>query len=93
MLRRVQAEGGFGAIVRKGDPDSGALLLVIIEKGGNPRIYERAPQIDGTRPWRCCKQSDEIPGAIDSYLARRAEQDPDLWILELDIADGERFVR
>ena len=26
------------------------------------------------------------------YLTRRVEQDPDVWIIELDVADGERFI-
>ncbi|MBV1917442.1 MAG: DUF1491 family protein, partial [Sphingomonadaceae bacterium] len=29
---------------------------------------------------------------FEGYLQRRQNQDPDLWILELDIAHGERFI-
>jgi len=29
---------------------------------------------------------------FSEYLARRRRQDDDLWIVELDIADGERFI-
>ncbi|MEO6091499.1 MAG: DUF1491 family protein [Novosphingobium sp.] len=93
LLRRVQAEGGFGTVIQKGEPDSGTLLVVLIEKGSNARVYERMPQIDGSRAWHCSKQAYGNTEAIDSYLARRADQDRDLWILELDIADGERFIR
>ena len=93
LLRRVQAEGGFGTVLRKGEPEAGTLLIVLVENGGNARVFERMPQLDGTRAWHCSKQDDGNTGAIDSYLARRADQDRDLWILELDIVDGERFIR
>lgn len=29
---------------------------------------------------------------FNQALMRRAARDPDLWIVELDIADGERFI-
>jgi hypothetical protein len=29
---------------------------------------------------------------FSDYLTRRGVQDPDLWIVELDIANGERFI-
>jgi hypothetical protein len=93
LLRQVQAEGGFGTVLRKGEPDSGALLIVLVERGSNARVYERMPQLDGSRGWHCSKKGDGNSNSIDSYLARRADQDRDLWILELDVADGERFIR
>lgn len=47
------------------------------------------PQLDGTRKW------EEIPKKQEDsqqYIGRRRKQDPDLWIVELDIANGKRFV-
>ena len=29
ILRRVEANGGFGAVLRKGDPERGSLVLLI----------------------------------------------------------------
>jgi hypothetical protein len=51
------------------------------------------PHPDGTRRWTLSRAQDtENPSEFAKYLARRANQDPDLWIVELDIADGERFI-
>lgn len=72
-------------------------MLVLIENGDNPRLYERMPQLDGTRVWTCTKRQ-ETGGdpaerlAFSDYLERRGQQDPDLWIVELDIAKPERFI-
>lgn len=94
LIRSVQAEGGFAAVLRKGEKMGGTLLLLLVENGAEARLYERMPQIDGTRRWDCIKtQGEESPQAITEYLDRRARQDEDLWIVELDIAQAERFIR
>lgn len=92
-MRLTQAEGGFAAVLAKGEREAGTILLVMTEKGMNPRIYERMPQVDGTRGWHRSKvQDNENKGEFQQYLDRRKDQDPDLWIVELDIANGERLI-
>ena len=41
ILRRVEANGGFGAVLRKGDPDRGSLVLLIYERGQFHGMLER----------------------------------------------------
>ena len=93
LIRRVQAEGGFATVINKGERDAGTIMVVLTENGANTRAYERMPQLDGTRQWTCSKKQDiEKPWEISEFIARRADQDPDLWVIELDIAHGERFI-
>ncbi|MCX7864435.1 MAG: DUF1491 family protein [Novosphingobium sp.] len=93
LIRQVQAAGGFAAVLKKGDRDAGAILLVLVERGENARAYERMPQLDGSRKWHCVmRKTPENAAEFEAYLDRRARQDPDLWLIELDIADGERFI-
>lgn len=93
MLRLVQAEGGFGAIIQKGEREAGTILLVLCEGGRNSRVFERMPQLDGTRKWHRSKvESDDNKAEFADYIARRGDQDRDLWIVELDIARGERLI-
>ncbi|MEZ5744628.1 MAG: DUF1491 family protein [Sphingomonadaceae bacterium] len=93
LVRRVQAEGGFAAVIKKGERDAGTILVVLTENGANSRVYERMPQLDGTRAWHCAlRQDNENAQEFANFLERRGSQDPDLWIVELDIADGERFI-
>ncbi|MFT4026444.1 MAG: DUF1491 family protein [Novosphingobium sp.] len=93
MIRRVQAEGGFAAVLGKGHPEAGTILVVTTENGANSRVFERMPQLDGTRNWSCSKEQDpENKDNFSHYLERRKQQDPDLWIVELDIAQAERFI-
>ncbi|MCB2047175.1 MAG: DUF1491 family protein [Novosphingobium sp.] len=93
LIREVQASGGFGTVIHKGERDAGTILVVLVENGENMRVYERMPQLDGTRAWTPSFSEDiENKEKSSEYLNRRAAQDPDLWILELDIARGERFI-
>jgi hypothetical protein len=93
LLRAVGAAGGFGMVIAKGERDAGTLLVVCCENGTNGRAYERMPRPDGTRGWAICKvQDSENPSEFTEYLQRRAAQDRDLWVVELDVANGERFI-
>lgn len=93
LIRRVQAEGGFATVLQKGEREAGTLLLVLCENGTNPRIYERMPDLDGTRKWcRSKVQDTDNKTEFDKYLTRRGAQDRDLWIVELDVARAERFI-
>ena len=93
LIRRVQAEGGFATVLQKGEHDAGTIMIVLTERGGHSRIYERMPQLDGARQWECSKKQDaDNAREIGDFVSRRMVQDPDLWIVELDIAGGERFI-
>jgi hypothetical protein len=93
LIRRTESAGGFAAVLKKGHPEAGTILLVLSAKGADLRAFERMPQADGTRAWHCARrQGSEKPEEFSSYLARRGEQDGDLWIVELDIAQGERLI-
>lgn len=93
MIRMAQAEGGFATVLHKGEREAGTLILLTIERNENAMVWERMPQLDGSRPFHVAKRENtEKPQEISDYLQRRQSQDPDIWVLELDIADAERFV-
>jgi hypothetical protein len=51
------------------------------------------PQLDGNRVFNRTRQQDiENPGDFFAILDKRRERDPDLWLIEADIPDSERFV-
>jgi len=92
LIRKAEAEGGFGAVLARGDSTAGAVLLILTERGAKPAAYERLLQPDGAYAWgpstsRFPQNSAEVP----EFVARRRRFDPDLWVLELDIPSIERF--
>lgn len=92
MIRRVQAAGGFAAILQRGDDQAGAIWVECADRGQAQLLLERATGFDGTDQWRI---ADPDPGRdaarYRDQMERRRRGDPDLWIVELDIADAARF--
>ncbi|QNM82106.1 DUF1491 family protein [Sphingomonas sabuli] len=93
LIRRASANGDFAAILRKGDPERGSLIIVVRSKGDYVAVLERALGVDGIYRWERTgpKESDSSQNLAD-FLNRRAGFDPDLWLIELDIAQAERFI-
>ncbi|PVX28260.1 DUF1491 family protein [Sphingomonas pokkalii] len=92
MVRRADAAGGSAMVLAKGDATSGAILLLLLERGANPRFVERGigPQgVPALVPSGPAGLADEE--SATSYWQRRRARDSDLWVVELDIADAERF--
>jgi hypothetical protein len=88
LIRQAEAEGGFGAVLAKGDATSGAVIVLLTERGANPTFYERILQADGVYAWQpTAAESLDVP----AFIARRRRFDPDSWVLELDIPAQERF--
>ena len=49
--------------------------------------------MDGARVFEVVrKQDNENKREFYDYLTRRTARDPDIWLVEVDIADAERFV-
>ena len=93
LLRQVQSDGGFGTILRRGDADRGSIILVITSRGHQVAVLERLFASAGDAKWHR-RDLGESPGStqIGDFLAKQARFDADLWAVELDIADPERFI-
>ena len=48
-------------------------------------------QANGSYAWQSTREDVENEVEFEKFLAKRRNADPDLWILELDIASAERF--
>lgn len=93
LIRLAEANGGMATVLAKGERDAGVILIATMFRGEDTRLYERMPQLDGTRSFVQTKAEDpEKPEEFSEYLQRRRAQDPDIWIIEVDIADAERFI-
>jgi hypothetical protein len=92
MLRRVNDAGGTGTMLARGDDQGGAILVITLEKGLNPRIWERGIGPSGAAELlNVGPQATDNQAEIYEYWQRRRARDPDLWVIELDIAQAERF--
>jgi hypothetical protein len=93
ILRHVAAEGGFATVMKMGDPDRGSLLLFVSSRGRHVACLERVLSLDGAYRWQAVGPGESAGSAeIADFLARRTRFDEDLWAIELDIAEPERFI-
>jgi hypothetical protein len=92
LLRRAESEGGFAAVVAKGDATAGSVLVILAERGRKMQILERLMQGNGRYSWQ--RIGDEALAnseETEKFLKRRRKYDPDIWLIELDVPSAERF--
>jgi hypothetical protein len=90
LLRRVSAAGSFAAIVHRGDPDRGDVLVKVRSLEGRSSVY--APAFN---PGEACFETlclDEAEVEADALIARRLGRDRDLWVIEIEDRDGRHFL-
>lgn len=93
LIRRVQGEGGFAYLARRGSKEAGAIFIKVSSRFGTCDLYSPAPQTfyeentDGERMFlRILHDVDDIKAG--ERMERELRFDPDLWLLELeDVAD------
>src|ERR1700752_2766038 len=86
LLRKGEAGGGFATVIHKGDPEGGAILLLISARGRHVACLERILSLSGGYEWRPAGPAESADaGEVASFLAKRRQFDPDLWAVELDI--------
>ena len=92
LVRRAQALGGHAAVIRRGERDAGAILVLIAERGAVLGLLERALRPGDRYGWQLRSREEiERKQTVNDYLERRGAIDSDLWVVELDIPQAERF--
>jgi hypothetical protein len=92
LIRKTEAEGGFAMVLHKGDRISGAILVQIAGRGEEPRLFERISDFSGGYALMpVATQYSGHPEMLAQYIERRCKSDPDLWLIELDVVNAERF--
>jgi hypothetical protein len=91
LLRSIEAEGGFATVLHRGDSSGGSLLLIVGSRGRHVGCLERVLGPTGDYEWRSAGPAESAdPREVPAFLAKRTRFDPDLWAVELDIAEPER---
>jgi len=93
LLRRTEAAGGFATVLAKGDETSGIILVQCSDRGAPGPLLERRFSAEGHYIWEAVGPTDPKDGeSRANYQERRRKADPDMWLIELDIADAPQLV-
>ena len=87
LLRRVSGLGGFATVLARGDATAGSIAIVT-RQGGEETLLSPMYAMAGGYEWVAVSTG---PAIADS-IARARQRDPDLWVIELDVADAARLV-
>ena len=86
-LRLGNASGRYGAVLRRGDADAGGVLVVLRGREGMV-VLGQITTGEGEAAWmRATGPAPVDQAAVDAYVARRVQRDPDIWVLEFDSPD------
>ncbi len=90
-VRRCHGSGAPAFVTRKGDPDAGAILIVIDRLDRTSRLYGRARDGEGAlvfAPLTDWADALTIQAAVD----KQVKYDPDLWLIAVESRSGEAFL-
>ena len=96
LVRRVFGDGGFAVVERPGSPEAGAVFIRVRGRDGTQSLLSPAPQslFDTAKPsdrtfetrLENCSSDD-----VDAVLDRERDFDPDLWVVEIETGEPERY--
>ncbi len=94
LVRRAEVGGAFAAIGRKGDPDAGVVLVKVATLDGKARLYAPALRGEAERVWIDLSAGSlgDDEREVDAYVRKRADTDPDLWLVEIEDRKGRNFL-
>ncbi len=98
LQRRVFAAGAFMGVLRKGAPEAGAIMIRIDRPDGSGQLYVPAAQASygedaGERRFRARFAEGPVDAErIVAVIEREVARDPDVWVIGIDDAAGERFL-
>jgi len=85
-------EGIFGAVLRKGAEEAGAVHVIVNHLDGTCHLFGPAPGEShdeaGERRWIIEVAPPQGPADAMAILERRLRFDPDLWIVEVEDRKG-----
>lgn len=92
LIRRAESSFAAAYVVRRGDETAGSVLVKVANCRGEAELFVPARDASGARVWTRYRPEPVPEADIDAYCARRSEDDPDLWLIEIEDKDMRHFL-
>jgi len=86
-LRLGDMDGRPGAVLRRGDPDAGGVLVVLRGREGLLVLSQIRAADDAVAWMRATGPAPVDQAMADAYVARQVKFDPDVWVVEFEAPD------
>ena len=90
-LKRLELQTIAAYVTAHGDDHSGAILVKVIKRDGSAQLYQKTFDLKNNRnEW--VKILEGLDMEIDTLLEKQKVNDPDLWVVEIESADGQNYL-
>ena len=88
-LRQCSIDAVPAVVLRKGERQSGTVLLKLNRLDEGCQVLSQTRDLDGRLGWFAALDGALVPEAeADAYIARSVARDPDIWVVEIEHRDG-----
>jgi GMP synthase (glutamine-hydrolysing) len=88
-VRRADRDGIAMAVLRRGDPHAGAVLVRVDMRAEGCIVWAQTRTAEGEPAWFRGTGATPVPAeTADAYIERHRARDPDIWVLDIDDRRG-----
>jgi len=92
LIRRAELGFASAYVIRRGDESAGAVLVKVVDSAGLASLFVPTWDETGERIWAQYRPEPVLERDIDDYCRKRLENDPDLWVIEIEDRQGRHFL-
>ena len=94
LLIRASQAGSFSTVARKGDEERGDVLVCVTDGTGKCSVFGRVYSPEGAIVFARMPQGAPVSDSTSAqaYIERRVEQDPDIWVLDIEDKQLRHFI-
>ncbi|WP_019961393.1 DUF1491 family protein [Woodsholea maritima] len=90
---RAEAGGAAFYVIKRGDSDFGSVLLKRLRADGMALLMAPGYAMSGEKVWTFPRGDVwMVERELDQYMTRRAEDDRDLWLIEIADREGHHYL-
>ena len=90
-LKRLEIQNIAAYVSAHGDDNSGAIIIKVIKMDGSSQLYQKTFDLQNNRNvWVKIMEGSDME--IDTLLEKQKVTDPDIWVVEVESANGQNYL-